>query len=215
MIKISPSILSCDFGKISDEIAAIKKAGADMVHLDVMDGNFVNNISFGIPVISSIRKCTDMFFDTHLMINEPERYLDKFIDAGSDMVTFHLEACSDAMKAIHKIHSRGIKAGISIKPATPAEAVFDYLEDVDMILVMTVEPGFGGQALIPSTLEKVKMLRDEINRRGSDAQIQVDGGINEKTAKLAVLAGADILVAGSYVFNADDRYAAIESLRSK
>ncbi len=213
MIKISPSVLACDFSKLGEEVESIKKAGAEMAHLDVMDGMFVTNISFGLPVISSLRKVTDIFFDVHLMIDKPERYIDRFIDAGADLVTFHIEATENVEGCLDVIRARGKKAAISIKPNTPAEAVYPYLESCDMILVMTVEPGYGGQALIPECLEKVSKIRAEIVKRGLDIDIQVDGGINESNAGLAISAGANVLVAGSAVFKYDDRKAAIDVLR--
>ena len=213
MVKISPSLLSADFSRLCEEIESIKNSGAEMLHLDVMDGVFVPNISFGVPVISSIRKCTDMFFDTHLMIVEPEKYIDKFIDIGSDLITFHLEATNDPMRCVEMIKAKGKMAAISIKPATPAEAAFPFLEVCDMILVMTVEPGFGGQSLIEDCVEKVTKIKAEINKRGLDTVIQVDGGVHDGNAKRLAEAGADILVAGSAVFGKADRKVAVDSLR--
>ena len=215
MIKISPSVLACDFTKLGLEVEDIKNAGADMVHLDVMDGVFVPNMSFGMPIVESLRKKSDMEFDVHLMIDAPERYIEKFLDSGADIVTFHIEATNCPDKCIEMIKSRGKKAAISIKPKTPAEAVYPFLEKCDMILVMTVEPGFGGQSLIPETLEKVKTIRNKINELGLSLDIQVDGGINEKNAPLAIAAGANVLVAGSSVFKASDRRVAIDALRGK
>ncbi len=213
MIKISPSILACDFSRLGEEIESIRIAGAEMAHLDVMDGIFVTNISFGLPVIESIRKSTEMFLDVHLMITKPERYIDRFIDAGADLVTFHVEATDCPDKCIEIIKSRGKKAAISVKPNTPIEEIYPFLDSCDMILVMTVEPGYGGQALIPECLEKVKKLKAEIDKRGLSVDIQVDGGINEKNAADAKAAGANVLVAGSAVFKYIDRKAAIDKLR--
>ena len=214
MIKISPSVLACDFTKLGEEVADIEKCGADMVHLDVMDGVFVTNISFGLPVIESLRKKSGMVFDVHLMIDKPERYAERFIKAGADILTFHFEACEKPKELLDLIRASGAKAAISVKPATPIESIFPYLEHSDMVLVMTVEPGYGGQALIPETLEKVRALRCEIERRGLNVDIQVDGGITKDNAKIAIESGANILVAGSSVFKAEDRRAAIDSLRA-
>ena len=213
MIKISPSILACDFTKLGEEIESIRLGGAEMAHLDVMDGMFVTNISFGLPVIESIRKSTSMFLDVHLMITQPERYISRFIDAGADLVTFHIEATDCPEECLEIIRSRGKKAAISVKPNTPIEDIYPYLDRCDMILVMTVEPGYGGQALIPECLEKVRKLKAEIDKRGLAIDIQVDGGINEKNADEAKSAGANVLVAGSAVFKYEDRKSAIDKLR--
>ncbi len=213
MIKVSPSVLACDLSRLSDEVKSIDSAGADMVHLDVMDGMFVTNISFGLPVIASLRKNTNMFFDVHLMIERPERYIERFIDAGADLVTFHYEACEDSHAAVKLIRSKGKKAGVSVKPGTPIQCVYPLLDDCDLILIMTVEPGYGGQTFMPEMLSKIRDLRAEIERRGLNVDIQVDGGINEETGKLVREAGANNLVAGSYVFKANDRRTAIDSLR--
>ena len=213
MIKISPSVLASDLSRLDSEVSEIEKAGADMVHLDVMDGRFVTNISFGLPVIACLRKRSKMVFDVHLMIEEPERYIERFIDSGADILTFHYEACKDPVAALEIIRRRGVKGAVSIKPNTPAEVLFPILDKCDMVLVMTVEPGYGGQALIPETLDKVAMLKAEIDRRGLKVDIQVDGGINVETAVLAKEKGANILVAGSSVFKAEDRRAAIDALR--
>jgi len=215
MVKVSPSILACDFSRMLEEVNSMKISGADMIHLDVMDGVFVNNISFGIPVIASLRKDTDMFFDVHLMINAPERYIERFADAGSDMITFHFEATADPSATLDLIHRLGKKAGISVKPNTSIELIYPLLEKCDMVLVMTVEPGFGGQELIPETIDKVRELKREIEKRNLEVLIQVDGGINGENAHLVTAAGADIIVSGSYIFKADDRKAAINSLRYK
>jgi len=213
MIKISPSVLACDFTRLGEEVEDIRKNGADMVHLDVMDGIFVPNISFGLPVISALRKKSDMIFDVHLMIDRPERYVERFIDAGADIVTFHIEATDCVSETLAKIRARGRLAALSIKPATPAEAVFPYLDECDMILVMTVEPGFGGQSLIPETIDKVRVISEEIKRRSLAVDIQVDGGIGPKNARLLTEAGANILVAGSSVFGAPDRREAMDAMR--
>lgn len=213
MVKISPSVLACDLSRLADEVAVIEAAGAEMAHLDVMDGVFVPNMSFGMPVIEALKKHSKIIFDVHLMIVNPEKYADRFIDAGADIVTFHYEATEDPAKLLDNIRARGVKAAISVKPATPAEAIFPLLDKCDMVLVMTVEPGYGGQSFMPDMLPKIKAIREEITRRGLDVDIEVDGGINAKTAELVKEAGANVLVAGSSVFCAPDRAAAIEALR--
>lgn len=213
MIKISPSVLACDLSRLLEEVRSIESAGADMVHLDVMDGMFVTNISFGIPVIESLRKHTDMVFDVHLMIQNPERYVERFIKAGADILTFHIEATDDVPSLLYTIKKLGAKASVSVKPGTSIENVFPFLDKCDMVLVMTVEPGYGGQALIPETLDKVRLLSNEIKRRGLSVDIQVDGGINSTNASMAINAGANILVAGSSVFKSDNRKHAIDLLR--
>jgi len=214
MVKISPSALACDLTRLGEEINEIERAGADMIHLDVMDGVFVPNSSFGLAVLEALRKKSNMFFDVHLMIVNPEKYVERYItECGADLVTFHLEATDVPDECLAMIKKHGKKAAVSIKPKTPIEAVYPYLDRCDMILIMTVEPGFGGQSFMPDMLEKVKTLRAEIERRGLDIDIQVDGGINAETSKLAVAAGANVLVAGSAVFKATDRRAAVEALR--
>ena len=213
MIKISPSILAADFTKLGEELADIERAGADMVHLDIMDGVFVTNISFGLPVIEALRKTSNMVFDVHLMIVEPEKYIARFVDAGADILTFHYEASKDTAATLKMIRDNGARAAVSVKPGTPIEEIYPYLGLCDMVLIMTVEPGYGGQALIPNTLEKVRKLKAELVSRNLNVDIQVDGGINEKNASEAISAGANILVAGSSVFKAQDRKAAIDALR--
>ena len=213
MIKVSPSVLACDLSRLAEEVAEIEKAGADMVHLDVMDGVFVTNMSFGMPIIEALRKKSEMIFDVHLMITEPERYAKRFIDAGADILTFHIEASKDSAALLDEIRAAGCKSAISVKPKTPIESVYPLLEKCDMVLIMTVEPGYGGQSFMPDMMEKVEKLRAEIERRGLCIDIQVDGGINPETAKIAANAGANVLVAGSSVFKAQDRRAAIDALR--
>ena len=213
MIHIAPSMLACDFAEMGAAIRAIDAAGADAVHLDVMDGMFVPNISFGLPVIAALRPHTKLPFDVHLMINEPVRYLERFRDAGADWITVHYEACADVKATLEAIRALGCRAGLSIKPNTPPEEIYHLLPSCDMVLVMTVEPGFGGQALIPACIDKLAVLKGEITERSLPVLLEVDGGINETTAKDAVLAGADILVAGSSVFRAEDRRAAMNALR--
>ena len=214
MVKISPSVLAADLSNLASEVKDIEASGADMVHLDVMDGMFVTNISFGLPVIQSLRSKTNIIFDVHLMIDAPERYADRFIEAGADILTFHLEACKDSSDLLSRIREQGVMAGISIKPGTPVEEVYPYLDQCDMVLVMTVEPGYGGQKLIPKNLEKVTKIKAEAKKRGLNIEIQVDGGINGENARDAISAGATILVAGSSVFGKTDRRAAIDALRN-
>ncbi|MBQ8508646.1 MAG: ribulose-phosphate 3-epimerase [Clostridia bacterium] len=213
MIKISPSVLACDFSKLGEEVARVEDGGADLLHLDVMDGIFVPNITFGAPIISAIRKKSALFFDVHLMITTPARYIDDFVKAGADLITIHYESCDNHIEVLKAIRAAGVKASISIKPATPAFILEPLLEYVDMVLVMTVEPGFGGQAFIPETMDSVRTVAQMIQQKGLNVDIEVDGGITPETIKIAYDAGARVFVAGSSVFKAPDAADAIAALR--
>ena len=215
MIKVSPSILSADFVNLERDIRALTPAGADYVHIDVMDGNFVPNISIGIPVVAAIRGITDLTLDVHLMIDRPVRYVERFCKAGADILTIHIEAdtMENTLEALRIIRACGVKAAISVKPKTPAEAVLPYLELVDLILVMTVEPGFGGQSFMADMMPKVTKIRSYIDERNPACELEVDGGVNAQTAKVCTDAGANVLVAGSAFFKAADKAAFVKTIK--
>lgn len=214
MKQISPSILACDMLNLGNEIKKVQDSGANYIHIDIMDGVFVPNISFGMPIISAVRKGSNLILDVHAMIVEPGKYVDDFINCGADIVTFHIEAVNTetAKVIIEKIKSRGKKVGISIKPATPSREVFQFINDIDMVLVMTVEPGFGGQSFMSETMVKVREIRNYANAIGKDLDIEVDGGINDATIKIASDAGANIFVLGTGFFKSEKNLSSKEIL---
>lgn len=213
-ILISPSLLAADFCQLGSQISDVAAAGAELLHLDVMDGKMVPNISFGVPVIESLRGRSELLFDVHLMIDRPLFYAEKFVKAGADHLTFHIESSDDPAETIKEIHRLGVTAGMSLKPGTPAEALFPYLDDLELILVMTVEPGFGGQSFMADMMPKVSQIRKYIDERGLDCELEVDGGVNSETGKTCIAAGANVLVAGSAYFKAADPKAFVDGLKN-
>jgi ribulose-phosphate 3-epimerase len=213
MVKIAPSILSADFARLGEEITAVEKAGADYIHIDVMDGHFVPNITIGPLIVEAVRPVTKLPLDVHLMIENPDQYIEAFAKAGADYITVHVEACKHLHRTIHYIKSFGIKAGVVLNPATPVDSIQHVLADIDMVLLMSVNPGFGGQKFIPEVLPKIRKVKEMADLKGKKIEIEIDGGVNSETAKLCIEAGANVLVAGSAIYNQEDYEAAISLIR--
>lgn len=214
MIKIAPSILAADFSKLGEDVKEVEKAGADLIHIDVMDGHFVPNITFGPPVVEAIRPLTKLPLDVHLMIENPDEYIEAFANAGADYITVHVEACRHLHRTLQLIRSYDVKSGVVLNPHTPVETILHVLEEVDMVLFMTVNPGFGGQKFIHTVLPKVKQLADIIQARNLSIEIEIDGGVDEKTIIPCVQAGATVLVAGSAIYGKEDRKAALQKIKA-
>ncbi|SFA41961.1 ribulose-phosphate 3-epimerase [Parageobacillus thermantarcticus] len=215
MVKIAPSILSANFARLAEEIRDVERGGADYIHVDVMDGHFVPNITIGPLIVEAIRPVTKLPLDVHLMIEEPDRYIPVFAKAGADYLSVHVEACPHLHRTIHLIKEHGVKAGVVLNPHTPVEMIQHMLDDVDLVLLMTVNPGFGGQKFIPSVLPKIRQVAQLVKEKGRFVEIEVDGGINAETARLCIEAGANVLVAGSAIYNERDRAAAIRAIRGE
>ncbi|MGI8384507.1 ribulose-phosphate 3-epimerase [Robertmurraya sp. P23] len=213
MVKIAPSILSADFSKLGEDIKDVERGGADYIHVDVMDGHFVPNITIGPLVVEAIRPITKLPLDVHLMIENPDQYIEAFANAGADYITVHVEACKHLHRTVHYIKSFGVKAGVVLNPATPVQTIEHVIDDIDMVLLMTVNPGFGGQKFIEGVLPKIRQVKDLVDKKGLSVEIEVDGGVNEETARKCVEAGANVLVAGSAIYNEKDRKKAIEKIR--
>lgn len=213
MVKIAPSILSADFAKLGEEIVDVDRGGADFIHVDVMDGHFVPNITIGPMIVKAIRPITKLPLDVHLMIENPDQYIESFAKAGADYITVHVEACRHLHRTVHYIKSLGVKAGAVLNPATPVEFIQHMISDLDMILLMSVNPGFGGQKFIPEVLPKIRKVKEMVAEKGAHLEIEVDGGVNPETAKLCMEAGATVLVAGSAIYHEKDRKRAISLIR--
>jgi len=213
MVKIAPSILSADFSKLGEEILAVEKGGADYIHVDVMDGHFVPNITIGPLIVEAIRPITKLPLDVHLMIENPDQYIEAFAKAGADYITVHVEACRHLHRTIHHIKSFGVKAGVVLNPATPIELIQHIIGDVDMVLLMSVNPGFGGQQFISEVIPKIRQVKNLVDQKGLKVEIEIDGGVNSETAKLCIEAGANVLVAGSAIYNEEDYALAISLIR--